>query len=196
GDRLGSRRPPGGGSSRPRRHPLRTGRCGRARAGDRADGLRARTTSRGGAARPSELLVPELRRRPAHGTRGTRRVAMVGRNASLALVGDLAAKLGLLAVVVVAARSLSTVEYARLGVALAAAGILATVLDAGVSVLLVRDGARDAARRGELFRAALRGRMPFLALVAAAGIVLGAVTGQLGLVVASLGLAAANAATL
>jgi O-antigen/teichoic acid export membrane protein len=121
---------------------------------------------------------------------------MVGRNASLALVGDLAAKLGLLAVVVVAARALSTVEYARLGVALAAAGILATVLDAGVSVLLVRDGARDAARRGELFRAALRGRVPFLAGVAAAGIVLGAVTGQLALVVASIALAAANAATL
>jgi O-antigen/teichoic acid export membrane protein len=121
---------------------------------------------------------------------------MVGRNASLALLGDLAAKLGLLAVVVFAARSLSTVEYARLGVALAAAGILATLLDAGVSVLLVRDGARDVARRGELFRAALRGRLPFLAVVASAGLVLGAVTGQVTLVVASVALAAGNAATL
>src|SRR5262249_30808006 len=69
-------------------------------------------------------------------------------------------------------------------------------LDAGVSVLLVRDGASDAGRRGELFRSALRGRLPFLAAVASGGLVLGVVTGQALLVVASVVLATANAATL
>jgi O-antigen/teichoic acid export membrane protein len=121
---------------------------------------------------------------------------MVGRNASLALIGDLAAKLGLLAVIVVAARALSTVEYARLGVALAAAGIVATVLDAGVGVLLVRDGARDAARRGALFLGAVRGRLPFVVVAASAGLVVGAVTGQVLLVIAAVALAIANAATM
>ena len=53
----------------------------------------------------------------------------VGSNATLALIGDLATKVGMFVTLVVAAHILSTVEFARLGIALAAVTILAAFFD-------------------------------------------------------------------
>ena len=99
-------------------------------------------------------------------------------NSGLALAGDLSSKIGLLLVMVIAARTLSTDEFAVLGTALAVAGILAVMLDSGSGLLITRDGARDEAARGSLFTALGAARLPVAAvvLVAAAGV--GVLLGQ------------------
>ena len=75
---------------------------------------------------------------------------------------------------VLSARLLSTSEYARLGVAAAAVGILTAVLDAGVSVMVVRDGARSPADRGGLLMAGVRGRLPLLGIALVGAVAVGA----------------------
>ncbi len=101
-------------------------------------------------------------------------------NSSLALAGDLASKIGLLGVMVIAARTLSTGELAVLGTALAVAGILAVTLDSGSGLLITRDGARDEAARGGLFLALGAARLPVALLVVVAAVAAGATLGRQG----------------
>lgn len=103
-----------------------------------------------------------------------KRVAM---NSGLALVGDLASKIGLLLVVVLAARTLSTGELAVLGTALAVSGIVAVCLDAGAGLLITRDGARSDELRSGLLSALLVARLPAAALVVVAAFAIGAALG-------------------
>jgi PST family polysaccharide transporter len=91
-------------------------------------------------------------------------------NARLALAGDLAMKGSALAVTVIAARALSTHEFAVLGVCLALVTVLTAALDAGVSVLVVRDGAQDTGRRGAILYATTAARLPFAVAVAAVAV--------------------------
>jgi O-antigen/teichoic acid export membrane protein len=97
-------------------------------------------------------------------------------NSGLAFAGDLASKIGLLLVIVIAARMLSTDELAVLGTALAVSGIVAVFLDGGSGLAITRDGARDGRSRGALLSALVVARLPIVALVlliaAAAGIAL------------------------
>ncbi len=100
-------------------------------------------------------------------------------NAGLAFVGDLAGKAAALVGVAVAARLLSTGEFARLGVALAATSLVTSALDAGFSVLIVREGAADPLGRGALVRASIRARAPIAAVAVAGGLAFGVSTGEL-----------------
>lgn len=103
---------------------------------------------------------------------------LVATNSALALAGELASKLGLLLVMVVAARTLPTGELAAAGVALAAAGIAAVVLDAGAGILVTRDGAADRATGTGLFAALLRARLPVAAGVVGVAALAGAAAGR------------------
>ena len=94
-------------------------------------------------------------------------------NSSLAFAGDLASKIGLLFVIVIAARTLSTNELAILGTALAVSGILAVCLDAGSGLSITRDGASDTGSRGALLSALIVARLPAVALVLVAAIAVG-----------------------
>jgi O-antigen/teichoic acid export membrane protein len=89
----------------------------------------------------------------------------IAANSALALAGDLASKIGALAVVVLAARLLAVRDFAIVATALASASLLSTALDFGAGTLLTRDGARNAESRGVLFRALLEARIPMAAVV-------------------------------
>jgi O-antigen/teichoic acid export membrane protein len=117
------------------------------------------------------------------------------RNAALALFADIAAKASQLVVMLVAARLLSVGQMAVLGVCLACATLLTSVLDAGVSLVISRDGAAggDAA---ELAGVTLRSRVPYAALAAVVAVMLGVATGQLAAALSCLVLAALGAAAL
>ena len=106
-----------------------------------------------------------------------KRGRLVG-NSALALGGDLATKLGLLLVMVIAARTLSTDEFAAIGTALAASGIIAVALDAGAGLLITRDGARDRAVCGGLLASLGVARMPLGIAVVAIGLGVGVVMGH------------------
>jgi O-antigen/teichoic acid export membrane protein len=96
----------------------------------------------------------------------------LGVNSALALAGDGASKASALIVIIIGARFLSVSQFAVLATGLAAAGLLASMLDLGSGMLLTRDGARTAARRGALFTGLLRARAPLvLALLFAAPLV-------------------------
>jgi O-antigen/teichoic acid export membrane protein len=99
-------------------------------------------------------------------------------NSALALSADLAGKAATVVVTAVAARTLSTRDFALLATCLAATGLVASALDAGSQTLLTRDGVAGEAARGSLFRALGRSRL----LPAAAGlsltVVVGAVLGR------------------
>ena len=103
------------------------------------------------------------------------RVRGVAQNSALALVGDLASKGGLAAVTVVAARGLSTTQFALLAAALALATVLTQAFDLGSQTLLTRDGVGGPPVRGELLRASILARLPLfgLALLAATAIGVG-----------------------
>jgi O-antigen/teichoic acid export membrane protein len=94
-------------------------------------------------------------------------------NAGLALAGDAAAKATAFVIVAISARLLPVEQFARLGVALAALTVATSLLDAGVSTLLVRDGARQPAQAMGLLRSSVHIRAPLAALVLAAGLALG-----------------------
>jgi len=101
----------------------------------------------------------------------------------------------MLAVLVIAARVLSTREFAALGVSLAVATVLTCLLDAGSSVALVRDAEGSRERALASLRASARGRMPLALVVWGAGVLVGAqldrpVESVLVLVLATLGAAA------
>lgn len=86
-------------------------------------------------------------------------------NSVLALSGDAASKASGIVAVALAARWLTTEQFALLGASLAVVTILTAVLDGGLSVLIVRDGAADSAARFGTLRAGLAARLPLLALV-------------------------------
>jgi O-antigen/teichoic acid export membrane protein len=86
-------------------------------------------------------------------------------NSALALSGDAASKASGIVAVALAARWLATEQFALLGASLAVVTILTAVLDGGLSVLIVRDGAADSAARFGTLRAGLAARLPLIALV-------------------------------
>jgi O-antigen/teichoic acid export membrane protein len=102
------------------------------------------------------------------------RARSLATNSGLAFAGDLASKIGLLLVVVLAARALSTGELAILGTALAVSGIAAVCLDGGAGLLITRDGARNERARDGLLSALLLARMPAAVLVVVAASAVGA----------------------
>jgi O-antigen/teichoic acid export membrane protein len=88
-------------------------------------------------------------------------------NVSFALVGDVATKIGWFVTLVIAARVLAATQVAALGVAMALAAILTQLLDSGVSTIIIRDGACDAAGRTRLLRGSLIARIPLVVIVTA-----------------------------
>ncbi len=106
----------------------------------------------------------------------------------LALGGDIASKVGALVVVMVAARLLPVDAFAALATALAAAGVIGSLLDLGAGTLLARDGARSRADRGALLDALLRARIPVIVAVLVAAVAIAAATGQFLIVIAAVGL--------
>jgi O-antigen/teichoic acid export membrane protein len=117
----------------------------------------------------------------------------IGANSVLALAGDGASKVGALVVVIAAARLLSVEQFAILATALAAAGVVGSMLDLGAGTLLARDGARSRAERGALLDGLLRARAPLVIAVLVGAPVVGIWVGQPLAVVAAaaLGVAAA-----
>ena len=116
----------------------------------------------------------------------------VAANSLLALTGDLAAKAGILAVTMIAARGLSTAQFALLAAALATATILTAVLDLGSQTLLTRDGVSGSAERGGLLVSLAIARTPLLVAAVALAAVVGAATGRPAEALATVALAAAG----
>jgi O-antigen/teichoic acid export membrane protein len=117
-------------------------------------------------------------------------------NSALALAGDLASKAGIFALMIVAARGLSTPQFALLASALATATVLTAGLDLGSQTLLTRDGVAGPEARGSIAWALARARIPIVIacfLVAAA---IGAAGGRLVDALATVALAVAGAAQL
>jgi O-antigen/teichoic acid export membrane protein len=112
----------------------------------------------------------------------------LGVNSMLALGGDIASKVGALVVVMVAARLLPVDAFAALATALAAAGVIGSLLDLGAGTLLARDGARSRADRGALLEALLRARIPIVVAVLVTAVAVGAATGHFLIVTAAVGL--------
>ncbi len=102
----------------------------------------------------------------------------VGANSALAFAGDAATKLAGIAALAVAARQLSTGQFALLGASLAAVTILTAVFDGGLSTLIARDGSADTAARHGLLRSGLIVRAPLLALALGCALPAGALLGQ------------------
>jgi O-antigen/teichoic acid export membrane protein len=126
------------------------------------------------------------------------RTRTVRANATLAMTGDIAAKAAALAVVVISARLLPVAEFARLGVALAALTVATSLLDAGFSTLIVRDGAGRPSRAMGLLSSSIRARAPLAALMLATGLAAGLLTGDvwLGLLTAAAAVGAAASLSL
>lgn len=112
----------------------------------------------------------------------------LGVNSMLALGGDIASKVGALVVVMVAARLLSVDAFAALATALAAAGVIGSLLDLGAGTLLARDGARSRADRGALLDGLVQARIPIVVAVLVAALAVGVATGQFLIVIATVGL--------
>jgi len=100
-------------------------------------------------------------------------------NSALALVGDVASKVGALLVLLVAARLFSTDEFATVATGLACAGLLTVAIDVGAGTLLARDGAESAESRGALFRALVIGRGPLVPVLVLGGVLMGLALGDL-----------------
>jgi O-antigen/teichoic acid export membrane protein len=120
----------------------------------------------------------------------------VAQNSALALAGDLAAKGGMLAVMMVAARGLPTVQFAMLATAIAIATVLTAALDLGSQTLLTRDGVDGPAARGSLLHALALARTPMLATALAIAVVVGVAMGHPLEATATVLIAAAGAAQL
>jgi O-antigen/teichoic acid export membrane protein len=117
----------------------------------------------------------------------------IGANSVLALAGDASSKVGTLVVVIVAARLLQLDEFALLATALAAAGVIGSLLDLGAGTLLARDGARSRVHRGALLDGLLRARIPIVVAVVAGSLAVGFALGHPLVVVAAVGLGVAAA---
>ena len=89
----------------------------------------------------------------------------VATNSVLALSGDVAAKASGIVAITLAARWLTTEQFAVLGASMAVVTILTAVLDGGLSVLIVRDGAADSSSLFGTLRAGGVARLPLLVLV-------------------------------
>jgi len=120
----------------------------------------------------------------------------VAQNSALALVGDLASKGGIVAVMMIAGRGLSTPQFALLATALAIATILTSALDLGSQTLLTREGVAGPPVRGGLLRALLLARLPMVGLTLLVATVLGATTGHPLEALATVAIAAGSAAQL
>ena len=119
----------------------------------------------------------------------------VAANARLALAADLASKASLFVVLAIVAHVLSTAEFAALGVALAAITVLTTILDAGASIVLVRDGRGQPGLALSMLRASAVARVPLVLVACCGGLAVGARIGhpvESALVVASAVTAAAT----
>jgi O-antigen/teichoic acid export membrane protein len=103
----------------------------------------------------------------------------IAANSALALVGDAASKTSGIVAIALAARWLTTGQFALLGASLAAATILMAALDGGLSTLIVRDGAAESAVRFATLRAGLLARLPLLALAFVAAAAFGSARGLL-----------------
>jgi O-antigen/teichoic acid export membrane protein len=114
-------------------------------------------------------------------------------NAGLVFGGDVASKAGLIVATLFAARALSIQEFAALAAALAAAGIMASVLDAGSALLITRDGAASADARVSLAIGLARARVPLACLILAGSAVVGALVGRPLEAVLAAGLALSSA---
>ncbi|MEA2199275.1 MAG: hypothetical protein QOJ25_3326 [Solirubrobacteraceae bacterium] len=117
-------------------------------------------------------------------------------NSALALAGDLAAKAGMFALMIVVARGLSTPQFALLASALATATVLTAALDLGSQTLLTRDGVGGPEARGALALALARARVPLVAACFLAAGAIGVASGHLLDAVATVALAVAGAAQL
>ena len=128
----------------------------------------------------------------------TARTRTLRANAGLVLAGDIASKLGLFAATLVAARALSIGEFAAVAAALAAAGIMASILDSGSALLITRDGIASAGVRVSLAIALARARVPLACLIVVGSAVVGALIGRPleGVLAAGLALSSACAQTL
>ncbi len=115
-------------------------------------------------------------------------------NSALALAGDLATKAATFLLLAVAARALSTGQFAILATAVASATVLTAVFDCGAQVLLTRDGARDPGTRGALLLALARSRWPLLIAAAIGACVIGMLDGNVALALGTVLLAVAGAA--
>lgn len=120
----------------------------------------------------------------------------IAANSGLALAGDVAAKASGIVAVALAARWLTTDQFALLGASLAAVTILTALLDGGLSILIVRDGAADSATRMGTLRAGLVVRIPALALLLVAAAAFGAARGVLAPALLVTAAAAVGASTL
>lgn len=114
-------------------------------------------------------------------------------NAAFAFAGDMAARAGMFLALLVAARTLPTVEFAELGVAMAVVLIVISVLDLGCSTVVIRDGASCRSARRELLRASFTARMPLALVTVASLAAIGAAVGHLGLALVLAACATANA---
>jgi O-antigen/teichoic acid export membrane protein len=115
-------------------------------------------------------------------------------NSALALAGDVATKAATFLLLAVAARALSTTQFALLATALASATLLTAVFDCGAQVLLTRDGAADPSVRGALLLALTRSRWPLLIAAIIGACVIGTVDHNLTLALGTVLLAVAGAA--
>src|SRR5262249_24732659 len=102
----------------------------------------------------------------------------VAANARLALAADLASKASLFVVLAIVAHVLSTAQFAALGVALAAITVLTTLLDAGVSIVLVRDGRGQPGPALSMLRASAVARVPLVVVACCGGLAVGAYIGH------------------
>jgi O-antigen/teichoic acid export membrane protein len=103
----------------------------------------------------------------------------IATNSVLALSGDVAAKASGIVAVALAARWLTTEQFAVLGASLAVVTILTAVFDGGLSVLIVRDGAADSSSLLGTLRAGLVARLPVLALAFVGATAVGVARGEL-----------------
>jgi lipopolysaccharide exporter len=117
-------------------------------------------------------------------------------NSALALAGDLAAKAGAFALMIIAAHGLSTAQFALLASALATATILTAALDLGSQTLLTRDGVGGPEARGALARALVRARSPLVAACLLAAGAIGIASDNMLDAIATVALAVTGAAQL
>jgi O-antigen/teichoic acid export membrane protein len=120
----------------------------------------------------------------------------VAQNSALALSGDLAAKAGTMAAMIVAARGLSTAQFALLAAAMATATVLTAAFDLGSQTLLTRDGVSGPPARGALLRALAIARAPLFCAAVLVAAVVGSVSGHPLETFATLLLSVAGAAQL
>jgi lipopolysaccharide exporter len=120
----------------------------------------------------------------------------LAQNSAFALAGDLAAKGGVLAVMMIAGRGLATPEFAVVAAGLAMATLLTAALDLGSQTLLTRDGVAGASARGAMLQALALARAPMLGAVLVVAVAIGVAEGRVVEALATVLIAVAGAAQL